>query len=845
MMALKFKPIPLTRYFNSLATLTSRPTLNLPAWDASIDHVSGQLPRGESSHWGIPFRFGPADLTKPGLIVLAGTDEVTIPLKTHATHVCLAHFCNVTPEMWANAGGGEPLGEYTLHFDDGKNHVQSIRRRFEINPFTVAWGGDAFAAQRSAMPVPWDYTTAPAMAWGQLQTGVTYAGGSACQFWVYALENPRPRKLIRSITLRAVSPQPIAILGMTLYSGPGHPLRHVPRKVYKLIIPESEKTVAADLKVQLDLGVITRIYAAPAVVDEAWVTAEDRGLGAPTKAEMATCEFLLEATGAEGATLTVKSPSGAERTLDFGKAYTRGQALSADRTTRIQLLHPRSTWVHVTVIDGSTGKETPTRVHIRGPHGEYLPPYGHHAIVNDRWFEDYAGDLQLGSVSYAYVPGRFQVDLPVGEVYFEVTKGFEYEPLRKKVNVRPGQRDLKLTIKRAEDWRKERWVTADTHVHFISPETAWLEGQGEGVNLINLLASQWGRLYTNVSDISGTASGCSRDDTIVWVGTENRNHLLGHISMLGTHGDPVFPMCAGGPSEAYLGDPDVVLLSEWAKTCKERDGVVVRPHFPFPVCEEPLYFINELLDGAELRRFANPESGSLDEFCFTEWYRYLNCGYRAAAVGGTDKMSAGMPVGGVRTYAQLDPDAEFTFESWGQAVRCGRTFTTSGPLINMTVEGQPIGSEIHMRQAGGTLEVQTQATSRWPIHRLEIVVNGKVVAATTRSQGARKLTLTERLRIEGSCWIAARCGSRLMVSHCWPIHLGAHTSPVYIICNNERLFSPSDASYMLTLIDGGLTYLDTLSVRYDEKRHREMKAIFEHARQHLQERMHKHEHGHR
>ncbi len=39
---------------------------------------------------------------------------------------------------------------------------------------------------------------------------------------------------------------------------------------------------------------------------------------------------------------------------------------------------------------------------------------------------------------------------------------------------------------------------------------AWLEGQGEGLNLINLLASQWGRLFTNVADISGAASGCKR-----------------------------------------------------------------------------------------------------------------------------------------------------------------------------------------------------------------------------------------------------------------------------------------------------------------------------------------------
>jgi hypothetical protein len=45
---------------------------------------------------------------------------------------------------------------------------------------------------------------------------------------------------------------------------------------------------------------------------------------------------------------------------------------------------------------------------------------------------------------------------------------------------------------------------------------------------------------------------------------------------------------------------------------------------------------------------------------------------------------------------------------------------------------------------------------------------------------------------------------------------------------------------MVTLIDGGLTYLETLSVRFDEERHRAMKAIFERARAKLQGRMRTH-----
>jgi hypothetical protein len=60
---------------------------------------------------------------------------------------------------------------------------------------------------------------------------------------------------------------------------------------------------------------------------------------------------------------------------------------------------------------------------------------------------------------------------------------------------------------------------------------------------------------------------------------------------------------------------------------------------------------------------------------------------------------------------------------------------------------------------------------------------------------------------------------------------------VYIAASGKRLFSPSDATYMLTLIDGGLTYLDTLSVRYSEQRHREMKAVYRKAMAALRARM--------
>jgi hypothetical protein len=357
----------------------------------------------------------------------------------------------------------------------------------------------------------------------------------------------------------------------------------------------------------------------------------------------------------------------------MAELYETGVASSADGRLRVELLPPARTWVKGIVIDGSTDRPTPARVHIHAADGRYLPPYGHRREVNDRWFEDYGADLLLGSTPYAYVDGEFDITLPGGDVFVEVVKGFEYSPVRQRVHLLPGQRELRLTLERPIDWRARGWLTADTHVHFLSPQTAWLEARAEGINLVNLLASQWGDLFTNVGDFTGAESPVSRDDTIVWVGTENRQHLLGHMSLLGLGRPMVSPMCAGGPNESYIGDPVWSSLADWPDDCHERGGLVMIPHFPSPYGEVVADVALGKVDGIEIADFDQ----SFDILSVREWYRLLNAGFRVALVGGTDKMSAAIPLGGVRTYARVAA-GELSLELWADAVRAGRTFATSG-----------------------------------------------------------------------------------------------------------------------------------------------------------------------
>lgn len=843
----KFTPINLERHLN-----TDR---SPHRWHRDVGQYLSQLPAGQQTFWGIPFDLGP--LQGNSWLVLDNTHpNAIIPINGTAPYLIFAHFCDeshdprgiaqpIDYDLGFVTRPGEHLADYILVYSDQVEHKQAMRRRFEIGELITLWGQAAFAARPHVKDASRSWRdAAPPGEWGVQQTGMPRCVEDAPigLYWLYALANPYPDKTLVAVRLETTRAAPLVVAGLTLYHGQEHPLRH--RRLESFRVTLEQPLAPSALGADIDLGVIARQYTVPDFVPAQWLEDEPKGWGeqAPSSpmngvnfdsSNIATTQHLLDLAASADATLRV-----AGQGIELREVYASGASTSKDANVRVEILTPDKVWVHVTVQDEGTRRPIPARIHFRAPDGRYLPPYGHRHDVNTNWFEDYGGDLKLGSTEYAYVDGRFPIELPTGEVYVEVAKGFEYQPIRQKLVVEPSTRELQLSLNRPLNWRKEGWVTADTHVHFLSPETAWLEAQAEGVNLVNLLASQWGELFTNVADISGGASGVSRDDTIIWVGTENRQHILGHISLLGVKGQPVFPMCAGGPDESFIGDPTWMSLAEWSDRAREREGVVVMPHFPVPYCEVAADIVLGKVDAAELHSFAP----ALENYSVREWYRFLNCGYRVAAVGGTDKMLASTPVGGLRTYADIGAE-EFTFANWAKSVRAGRTFSTSGPLIKLSVEGHEPGDEIRLPAGGGTCEVEAWVASVQPFHQVQLVVNGQIVASERREGGTMETRLRHKLALNQSAWIAARCVSRFKAWHSGPVNIAAHTSPVYVRCGSDEIFSESDATYLLTLIDGGLTWLNTLSIPASASQDKRIREIFESAKRILNQRRFK-EHSH-
>jgi hypothetical protein len=529
------------------------------------------------------------------------------------------------------------------------------------------------------------------------------------------------------------------------------------------------------------------------------------------------------------------SKTGKRYAFELGKAVP-GQELPA-RTggARVEVLEREKAWIHGRVLDTTTQRPTPVRLAFRSKDGRYIPPYGHRTEINSAWFQDYGADVNWNDSSFAVVDGTFQIELPVGEVYLEMTKGFEYNGVRRKLTIEAHQRELDLEISPLVNFRSQGWVSADSHVHFLSPSTAILEGQAEGLNLINLLAAQWGDLFTNVGDIPQGPLVSHDGDTMVWVGTENRQHILGHLGLLGGHGAPVYPMSASGPGESYIGDPLWSTLSEWADACRQREGLVVAVHFPYPTAELAADIVMDKIDAVEL--WPTDMSEHFNNLRFLEWYRYLNCGYRLPAVGGTDKMGAWTPVGANRGYAYIGQD-EFSFPNWAKAVRQGNTFMTSGPLLLFHADGKSPGAEISLGAGGGSVEVEARARSYVPFHRLEVIMNGRVVAAREEPKGSQDLTLKETIRVPGAGWLAARCASR--VEPMGSLRVAAHTSPIYAGVRGEELFSPTVAAYLLTLIEGSEAWVQNLATRPDPQRLDSVLKVFSEARERLHRRLHAH-----
>ena len=829
--------------FKPLRLRGATPLAKLAGLSRQMADALQHAPTDACVSWGIPFHVGGAVVVKDRAVSVK-----LEPVK--APWLVFMHTSDARP-LERNASGfispmdgegrmGEYAADYVMVYADGSEERVQIRRRHEVGPFQRRWGENCAqaVAQRKPCPLkanPQDQVAVEA--WGWIQTRAANFDGGAWVNWLWAWENPHPGRAIAELRFEPVCGA-LVVSAVSAGKASEMPLRWQTRRKAILKLAKGEKfdPVLADpgllKQIQLDMGQVISATPRPLYPNAAWaITCNNR------TPELSEREVLVEYTAHPDARFH----------LPGGKTIPVARLAGAGKAGTMEVVAPATQRVTLRTVDKCSGRCVPVKLHVHGEAGEYLAPVDRHRIPNRCWFEDYSADFtHMGIHHCCYIPGETTIDLPLGRVYVEVAKGFEIRPVRKVVRVTRATTVIDIEIEKVLPWREKGWVTADTHVHFLSPSTALLEGEAEGVNVVNLLASQWGELMTNVGDFDGRTTFGSREaggggEYLVRVGTENRQHVLGHISLLGYGGKMIAPMTVGGPDESAIGDPVNILLMEWARQCKQQGGVVVIPHFPNPRMENAATIVSGNADAIEMTSWGDLYSG-IDPYSLSDWYRYLNCGCLTAAVGGTDKMSANTAVGTVRTYARIAPGREFGYEEWMDAIRRADTFVTYGPLLEFTVDGHQPGSWIRMPAAGGTVDVAWHAASvTVPMSRVELVVNGEI--RESKAVSPDDADGHWGVRLDRSSWLALLVRGHQKDK---PEVIAAHSSPVMVQVDGSAFFATADALTILEQIEGAMAYLDTVGTRADARALKRMRLVLTAAHRKLHNRMHEHGlyHGH-
>jgi hypothetical protein len=480
------------------------------------------------------------------------------------------------------------------------------------------------------------------------------------------------------------------------------------------------------------------------------------------------------------------------------------------------------------VVDERSGRGVPARVRLLDARGEEVVPLDHPQTLAQGAQE---GDVRFQSKRYAYVDGSFEVDPALLPLQYRVIKGYEYLIAEGELSAdktRDGA--FKIPLSRWSNLSDRGWYSGDIHIHHIAPQTCRLEMDAEDLNVANILTSDF---TEDQERFEGKVNAHSSGKHLIYVSQEFRNNQLGHLCLLNLKKliKPVKP----------IRHTHYPLLIEACDQTRKQGGYVSWAHFPsLPGVENPLDVAMEKLDGLEIlsvqepRDFPNsrwnhivPEMAANHGLHL--WYRYLNCGFRLTATAGTDKMTTFVTVGANRVYARIDGD--FSYQGWIDALKAGRTFITNSPILSFTVNGREPGATLHLNsKKNKDLEIQAQAESQLPYNSLEIVLNGQVIAEATPSGLRHRAEIHMEYPLHQSCWVAARVLEDLapyragalkfrtvhidkgtLLSDYYgtrmPETVFAHSSPVYLIRDDEPIRNWDDAQYYIRHLDNCIRWL--------------------------------------
>jgi hypothetical protein len=473
----------------------------------------------------------------------------------------------------------------------------------------------------------------------------------------------------------------------------------------------------------------------------------------------------------------------------------------------------QSALLNLRVVDAATDQPTYCRVNVIGPDGNYYEPETH---AQQPWSLQRLGNRkEKGPFRYYgwffYCDGEEPIRVPAGDCSIEVWKGFEYRPARQTLSLAAETtQEVAITLERTLDMAAQGWYSGDPHIHLNRRNDADLQraldlcaaedirygfllGMNDPKHFNGVMADQeWPQLQG-----MGDASVLQRGDHWVSSGFEYRNSTFGHILLL--------------MADELLFKDQILAVNEWptfaevAKEVHRLNGKAIHAHGGY---EKEIYadFIPGATDGVELLQFAVYRGIGLEG-----WYHMLNAGFRFPSIGASDFPYC-RALGDCRTYVRLGEDK--SMRAWTDAAVAGRSFMTTGPMLEFTVDGAGPGETVNVDESASTVEVALSIRSEVAtVSDIEILANGvaarhfRIDRSTRAGDLPQRLNYRLKLPLSGSTWFAARAYGEQVAG--LP-DAEAHTNPVYILRGGAPIANSDSVQWLLAKLDANIAEITAM-----------------------------------
>lgn len=526
-----------------------------------------------------------------------------------------------------------------------------------------------------------------------------------------------------------------------------------------------------------------------------------------------------------------------------------GLAQVQDSQVRDSLRPEFAAQLEIVVQRSDTGEVVPGRVYLfKGGQPFRLSPVDSHLPLRTDLFyrervwrraaqpavlEVTAKDLS----HFLLLNGRATFDLPAAEAYrLEVYRGFFFKPAVIEFSLRAQeQKQIIAKLDPVAPDRQRHWIAADDHIHLMRAQEddavflRWLQAEDLAVgNFLELQRQQHAAVqYAFGRDGEARLPGFS-----IRSGHESRSRFYGHVLLLGPR-QMIRPLSVGSE---YANSPEAypfpaVLFDQGRKL----DAVTGFAHFygSQPNSTLLMDLAHRKIDFIELFQFGQLHT--------QQWYELLNAGFRAVGLAGSDfpaNISRFDPwprafplLGPERALVKAEP-GESPYEAWAQGVRKGAVVVTNGPLLDFSVQGRAPGDVIRWEGAAIEAEGVATATFHRPIEKLEIVANGRVVAAQG-GNGATELSLPFKVSLKESTWVAARAQARHGEGE---PEIWAHANPVYLLKAGQPVYVEADRRALLERWEKEAEYYRNPELVFaSENERRELLGMVEQTRKILSE----------